>query len=335
MDSVTHIVLGACIGEVVAGKQMGRRAMLWGMVAQSFPDIDVVASFWMDTAGNLLAHRGFTHSLLCSLLVTPLFALMAARFHHSRGVPLSRWMLLFGINILTHLVLDSQNAYGTGLFEPFSHTRVAFNTLFVADPLFTITALIATFIMLLPRLKRKTRIIWATSGIAVSAAYLGYCISNKMMIDDEVEQLLAKQHIHYKQSIITPTPLNSLLWYVVATDDSGSYIGYRSIFDTRTDMPLFFFARNEGLLAEAEDHESTQKLIRFSQGFYTAEKWGDTLVFNDLRFGQMGGWEYPNEKFVFHYYLHDSASNDMVIQRGRLKWDRNAFTGLLHRIKGE
>jgi len=27
-------------------------------------------------------------------------------------------------------------------------------------------------------------------------------------------------------------------------------------------------------------------LKTFSQGYYTVEKWKDTLVFNDLRFGQ-------------------------------------------------
>ncbi len=335
MDSITHAVLGACIGEAVAGKQMGRRAMVWGMAAQSFPDIDVVASFWMDTAGNLLAHRGFTHSILCMILVTPLFALTAARLHRSRGVPLSRWMLLIGLNIFIHLLLDSQNAYGTGLFEPFSHIRVAFNTLFVADPLFTIVAGIATVAMAMPRSKHKTRILWARAGIICSALYLGYCTVNKIIIDREVKHLLQKQHIAYDKKFVTPTPLNSMLWYVVATNDSGSYIGYRSIFDKRDDMPLYFYARNEAMLKEAEDHESTQKLIRFSQGYYTAEKWGDTLVFNDLRFGQMGGWEYPDGKFVFHYFLHDSADNAMVIQRGRLKWDARSFKGLITRIKGE
>jgi inner membrane protein len=67
MDSLTHIALGACMGEAFAGKQLGKKAMLWGALAQSVPDIDFVASFWMNTSSNLLAHRGFTHSFVHSL----------------------------------------------------------------------------------------------------------------------------------------------------------------------------------------------------------------------------------------------------------------------------
>jgi inner membrane protein len=58
-------------------------------------------------------------------------------------------------------------------------------------------------------------------------------------------------------------------------------------------------------------------LKRFSQGYYTAEKWGDTLVFNDLRFGQINGWEDPKSKFSFHYYLSHPQDNDLIVQRGR------------------
>ena len=71
MDSLTHIALGACVGEAFFERGFGKKAMLWGALAQSVPDIDFVASFWMPTAENLLAHRGFTHSLLFAALVIP------------------------------------------------------------------------------------------------------------------------------------------------------------------------------------------------------------------------------------------------------------------------
>ena len=38
MDSLTHIVLGAAIGEAVLGKKIGRIAMLWGALADTIPD---------------------------------------------------------------------------------------------------------------------------------------------------------------------------------------------------------------------------------------------------------------------------------------------------------
>jgi inner membrane protein len=79
-----------------------------------------------------------------------------------------------------------------------------------------------------------------------------------------------------------------------------------------------------------------QQLIRFSQQYYTIEKKQDTVVFNDLRFGQIIGWQNPKEKFAFHYYLQPDIDNTLVVQRGRFaKWDRRVFRTFLNRIKGE
>jgi len=78
-----------------------------------------------------------------------------------------------------------------------------------------------------------------------------------------------------------------------------------------------------------------QDLIRFSQGFYTIENWGDTLVFNDLRFGQIIGWHDPKERFVFHYFLQLPDANTLVIQRGRFaKWNWETTRSLIRRMRG-
>ena len=74
MDSVTHIVLGACIGELILDKQAGRKAILWGALAQSIPDVDFIAGMWMPVSTELLAHRGITHSFLFAFLVAFFFS---------------------------------------------------------------------------------------------------------------------------------------------------------------------------------------------------------------------------------------------------------------------
>ena len=96
-----------------------------------------------------------------------------------------------------------------------------------------------------------------------------------------------------------------------------------------------YFNRNNDLLETIENKEELYKLKRFSQGFYTIEKWNDTLVFNDLRFGQMKGWENPKGKFVFHYFLHKDIDNTLVVQRGRFKdWNKKTVVSLFERMKG-
>ena len=143
MDSITHLALGACMGEAFAGKTLGKKAMLWGAVAQSIPDIDFITSLWMDTSSGLLAHRGFTHSFLFCALITPLFALLAEYFHRPHNIRLGKWILFFGGVIFVHILIDAFNNYGVGWWEPFSHQRISFNAIYVADPFFSLWPAIA------------------------------------------------------------------------------------------------------------------------------------------------------------------------------------------------
>ena len=83
------------MGEAFAGQTVGRKAVLWGILAQSIPDIDFIASSWMDTPSGLLAHRGLTHSILFAVIVTVIMALLANRWHRPHNITLSRWTFFF------------------------------------------------------------------------------------------------------------------------------------------------------------------------------------------------------------------------------------------------
>ncbi|MBL7745252.1 MAG: metal-dependent hydrolase [Chitinophagaceae bacterium] len=335
MDSLTHIALGACMGEAFAGRTLGKKAMVWGALAQSIPDIDFIASFWMDTSSNLLAHRGFTHSFLFCFLITPVFALLAERWHRPHNVRLGHWLLFFGGVIFIHIFIDAFNNYGVGWLEPFSHRRISFNAIYVADPFFSAWPGIAFAALIMLRKKVPKRRFWWRFGLGFSFLYLVYCLINKGRIDNDVKDILQKQQISYTRYFTTPAPLQNWLWYVVAGNDSGYYVGFRSLFDSRKKISFEYFPRNDLLLEPVSDHEDVQKLIRFSQNFYTVDKWNDTLVFNDLRFGQIIGWKEPREKFVFHYYLDHPEDNELVVQRGRFaKWDWDVVKAMMSRIKG-
>lgn len=81
MDSLTQIVLGAACGEAVAGKKLGNRAMLWGALGGTIPDLDVFASFFTDEIASTSFHRGFMHSFLFAALAPWVLAWMAQRFY--------------------------------------------------------------------------------------------------------------------------------------------------------------------------------------------------------------------------------------------------------------
>ena len=335
MDSLTHIALGACMGEAFAGKTVGRKAMLWGALAQSIPDIDFIGAFWLDTTDSLLAHRGFTHSILFCVLVAPLLAFVAERWHRPHNISYKKWLLFLGSVIFVHLFIDAFNNYGVGWFEPFSHYRISFNAIYVADPFFSIWPGIAFAALIIIKRKNPKRIFWWKFGLILSFVYLGYCVINKFKINAEVNQIFNHQHIVHTRYFTTPAPLQNWLWFVVAGDDKGYYVGYRSVFDSKKKMPFQYFARNDSLFTTFNGDKDLQQLLRFSQQFYTAEKYNDTLVFNDLRFGQVIGWQNPKEKFAFHYYLQYPNQNAMVVQRGRFaQWNWQVVQTLWLRIKG-
>ena len=87
MDSLSQIVLGAAVGEAVLGRRIGNRAMVWGAVAGTIPDMDVLGKYFLSELDNPAFHRGISHS--------PLFCVVGAlgfgwvtdwlyRLHHAR-----------------------------------------------------------------------------------------------------------------------------------------------------------------------------------------------------------------------------------------------------------
>ena len=117
MDSLTQILLGAACGEVVAGKKLGNRALLWGAVGGTIPDMDVFATFFTDEISATAFHRGFMHSFLFAALMPWVLARLAQWFYgdgvyRRRGYKIgamSLWLLFYvgaatGINFIPVLL---------------------------------------------------------------------------------------------------------------------------------------------------------------------------------------------------------------------------------------
>jgi inner membrane protein len=333
VDSITHIALGAIVGEALAGKKLGKRAMIFGAAAQSLPDIDFLAALWLNPYENLLAHRGFTHSFLFVILITPILALLLFRW--KRSISLPHWIYFFTIQMSIHVIIDSFNAYGVGWLEPFSHDRFSYHLLFVADPFFSIPLGLTGVALIILKTDSIYRLNCVRLGLIAGTLYLGYTVYNKLAIEQDVRAAYSQMNIEPSKHFTTPTPFNNWLWYAVAEVDSGYYVSYHSVFDTTPDTTVTFIYRNEEELNSILDQGETQLLLRFSQGYYTVEHWNDTLIFNDLRFGQIAGWENPQAKFVFHYFLQHPDENKLVVQRGRFaNWNKQATRSFVKRIKG-
>jgi inner membrane protein len=157
------------------------------------------------------------------------------------------------------------------------------------------------------------------------------------MIQRETMALLEQQNIRCKRLLTTPTAMNTWLWYVVAEVDSGFYTGHRAIADKKDqNLKLRYSSRNETILQAYESNHDLQQLVKFSQDYFVATLSGDTIVFNDLRFGEIAGWTTEQPKYVFHYFVNLPDANQMVIQRGRFSnWNQQTFSSMLRRMRGK
>ena len=335
MDSITHLALGAIIGEAYGGRALGKKAMVIGAIAQCLPDIDFVMSLWLRPVDNLFAHRGFTHSFLFWAAASFLLGIAAARWHIASNLSAKRWVMFFGLQIGIHLLLDAFNSYGIGWFEPFNHLRISFDVIFVADPFYSIWLGVACVALLLLRNDQPSRKNWTRVSLVLSSLYLMYALYNKYSITHDAKIALKQQDIGYSRLLTTPTPLNNWLWYILVETDSGYHVGYRSVFDRKDSIDFTFFPRQISLVNRLNEKEDFQKLKRFSQGYFTLEQSHGELLFNDLRFGQIAGWNNARAPFAFHYDLVHPEANMFVVQQGRFSnWNKNTVRSLLRRISG-
>ena len=146
---------------------------------------------------------------------------------------------------------------------------------------------------------------------------------------------LDNKHIITSDLVTTPTPLNNILWTAYATDSTGFWFGYYSLFDKSKEINYYHVNRKVNLLKPFENEKDVKILKQFSKGYYCMSEHDSTVFFNDIRFGQMGGWDQPDSTFVFSFKLNKNTDNTMALNRSRFKTSfSDAFSSLVSRVKG-
>lgn len=138
MDSLTQAVLGAAVGEAVMGKKIGHKAAILGAIGGTIPDLDVLITPFLDEFQKISLHRGYSHSILFSLLGAFLFAYILSKMKWTKGIAFSKLWLFSFLAFFTHILLDAFTSYGTQLFLPFTNWRVSFDSISIIDPIYTI-----------------------------------------------------------------------------------------------------------------------------------------------------------------------------------------------------
>ncbi|WP_299212187.1 metal-dependent hydrolase [uncultured Aquimarina sp.] len=309
MDSLTQIVLGAAVGEAAIGKKVGNKAMLWGAIAGTIPDLDVMAKLFFDNVTSNELHRGFSHSILFSIIMAPIFGWLIAKLYRNKEADWKDWTKLMFLGLFTHPILDAFTTWGTQLFWPLDY-KVAFNNIFVVDPLYTVPFLIFLIITMFYKRTHPKRRKFNNLGLYCSCTYLLITLFLQRSAESNFTINLENQHVQYNEIQTRPTPLNSILWTANIETKDSFLIGYYSFLDEPDIIDFAEFPKNHHLLGDLKDDPLIPRLIKLTEGWYTIEKDNDKTYFNDLRFGQLGMGA-DASRFVFSYELYYDTNGEL------------------------
>lgn len=322
MDSLTQLVLGASVGEAVLGKKAGNRAVVWGAIGGTIPDLDVFLNPFLSDVQSVLVHRTFSHSLFTLTLLSPLLGYLVHRLYQKKVTATWQdWSWLFFASLITHPLLDAFTNYGTMLFYPFSDVRIAWRTIFIIDPLYTLPLLIGTLIVLFsqrdaPRRRQANR--WA---LLLSSGYLVLTVVVKLHVRQVVQENLSEQTVEYEKFLTTPAFFNIALWSVVVKQEDQYQVGYYSVFDQDRLIQLKQIPQQKAVLEpykrDAETKETLDDLITFSEDYYALQAGEDGVLFNDLRFGISTGWFDLSKDYIFTYRIFRQNGEVTIEQQDR------------------
>jgi inner membrane protein len=303
LDSLTHIVLGAAIGDKVLGKKIGRKAAWIGALAKTFPDFDLLYSGLSDPRKYVLYHRSYTHSFFVELLTAfPMAFFFYLLF--KKKIAYREWFLLWVICLWGHSLVDIFTNYGTRIFLPFSKQLVSLNNIAIADLFLTIPILIMVVVALLYKNNSIHRSRWMNATLLYAIAYFSMTFVNKAIADKHFKQSIQANQISSKGYMSNPTILNNLLWYSLVNTDSSLLVGEYSLLQHSDTIQWRSYPIQKNLLLN-HPSEDARMLEWFSQGFYFTQLNKDTLEVFIPKFGR-GDLDktIANETFLFYYQIY-------------------------------
>lgn len=339
MDSLTQIVLGAACGEAVLGKKIGNKALLFGAIGGTIPDLDVLIGSWLygNEIDAMLFHRGFMHSILFSILAAFFFGWLFYKLYNTRKrlntTTLTDWISLSFWSLFTHPLLDCFTPYGTQLFAPFSNYRVALNNIAVADPAYTLPFLVGIIILMFFKRASKKRNVCLKLSIGISSVYMLFTLANKLYVDAIFKKSLHDNNISYIRFSTQPAIFNNILWYGIVETKTSYFVSSYSLLDTQNRFLNFRELPKQRDLSPLE-YQDIKSLAWFSNQYYSIYKLKENeYQYNDLRYPLLDA-NNPNTS-VFSLLLYKEKNRlNMKPFKAKLNNFENVMASLWLRIKG-
>jgi inner membrane protein len=326
LDLLTQLTLGAAVGEATTGKKAGNKGIILGAVGGLIPDLDTLGRFFMTQIDYMGIHRGFSHSITFAIIFPYIFAYLTKKLLKKTDISIHRWAAMYFLAFATHILLDCFTNYGTQIFQPFSDYAVAWNSIFIIDPLYTVPLLIGVILAAFFRRGTKRRLLINWFGLGFSTLYLFSTLFTQAAARDVFVENLDNQDKKYEDIIVLPTPLNSIMWYAIARKGEKYYMGVHSLMSDNREVEFTEIESNSDLIKDYTETRPIEKLMWFTKGYYSVFERDGKLYISALKFGNldmvMSGKTTNNFFFTFEIEK-DSAGNPISFNQ---KFDGGALS---------
>ena len=220
MDPLSQGVIGAVAAQQKTTKNHFIIATILGFLSGMAADLDVFIRSSNDPLLYLEFHRQFTHSLI----FIPVGGFVCAIFFYylflrNREITFKQTYIYCTLGYATHGLLDSCTTYGTQLLWPFTDDRVAWNTISIIDPLFTIPLL---SLIILAVIKKKKIISYLALFWVIFYSIFGLIQKERA---EAIGAELASSRGHELVNVVAkPSFANLIVWKIIYTTKDSYYI---------------------------------------------------------------------------------------------------------------
>ena len=164
-------------------------------------------------------------------------------------------------------------------------------------------------------------------GLGLSSVYMLWTLAAQWHVSQIARQSLEAQQLSYQKILVTPAPLNTVLWRIVVITNHGYAEGFYSLLDNETAIALHHVATDNRVPAHYHQLKAVQQLAAFSRGFYSLRQDNEALILTDLRMGQEGSYAFE--------FVIDSQNGVPLAQRPMRNNSAMALPWLWHRTLGQ
>ena len=220
MDPLSQGVIGAVAAQQKTTKNHFVIATILGFLSGMSADLDIFIRSSNDPLLYLEFHRQFTHSLI----FIPVGGFVCAIFFYylflsNKDITFKQTYIYSTLGYATHGLLDSCTTYGTQLLWPFTDDRIAWNTISIIDPLFTIPLL---SLIIIAVIKKKKVISYLALSWVIFYSIFGLIQKERA---ETIGNGLANTRGHDLVNVVAkPSFANLIVWKIIYTTKDSYYI---------------------------------------------------------------------------------------------------------------